>query len=137
MNIELLTNYANLMKEKKDLDAQARIIKGEIAHIEDAVQEQFINNGVDSLKVNGQTLYLHQQLWASPKKRDGDSTDSAYERACKKLSEIGLDDFVNPRFSTQSLSAFVRERSSDGEPLPDGFEDVISVTEKISVRVRN
>lgn len=129
MDTERLKRFTELEHRRRELKDEADRVNKEIAVLEEGILKDFEEAGMNSCRVNGLTVFLHAQTWA--KARDGD-----YARACRALEAEGLGDMVQPRFNTNTLSAWVRERQAGGEELPEGLKDSIEVSEVFSVRTR-
>lgn len=130
MTPERLEQYISLTARKRELEADLNAIRDALSALEAALLEEFLALGAQAVKsASGVTVYLHRQLWANP-------TDGDYDRACQALIAAGLGELVQPRFNTNTLSAWCRERDRAGEELPPSFRDAINVTERVSVRVR-
>lgn len=138
--MDKLARFVEIEKEIRDLKARLDTLTNERSELEEVLLRQFEESGVNSMRINGMTVYPMRQLWAGA--RDGD-----YERACQALRDAGLSDYVHERFNVQSLSAYVREQAKtllgpEAGPdeiigvLPEPLRDAISVTEKFSLRTR-
>ena len=127
---EIIERYVRLTEQRRRLDAWLDRVKDQLTALEDAVLEEMIEGGCQSVKAaGGRTVYLHRQFWANPVEGD-------YQRASAALRAAGLSDMVLLRFDTKNLSAWCRERNAAGEPLPSSFDGAIKVSEQVSVRVR-
>ena len=126
---KLLKRFVQLEKRRRELESQLKEAKAESGHLEAMLLEKFAESGIASIKVDGLTVYLHRQLWAGP-------IDGNYIAACEALQAVGLGDMVEPRFNTNTLSAWVRERDKEGEALPPTLSEAIKVTEQFSIRTR-
>lgn len=135
-----IQRFIELENAKKEAEALLDGIKEEIASLDLDLQQEFIEAGVQSVRCNGRTVYLHRQFWAG-------MVDGDRPRAVTALRTAGMDDYVFETFNTQSLSAYVRERVKSGQEdgqlvedvymlLPDSFRGAINVTEKINIRSR-
>jgi hypothetical protein len=124
-----LRHYVELEKERRDHESRLNSIKESIAQIEDDLLKDFEKDGISKATVDGLTIYIHRQLWASAK-------DGNYEQACEALRKCGMGEYVQERFNTNSLSAFVRESERNQESLPKDLADAITVAEKFSLRTR-
>lgn len=130
--MELIKSVAlliDLTQKKRNLEAELDNIKEEIRAVEQPLVEEFAENGLSSLNVNGYTAYLHNQLWA--KVEDGRMEDFT-------VSELG--ELVKPTVNAQSLSAAIRELPKDnsGMPiLPKNLIGVVKVSEIHSIRIRS
>ena len=134
-----LQRFVELEKQKKETENQLDSIKDELAALDADLQQEFIEAGIQSIRCNGRTVYIHRQFWAG-------MVDGDRPRAMAALRAAGLNDYVFETFNTQSLSAYVRERIKSGEEeqdtddvyilLPESFRGNINVTEKINIRSR-
>lgn len=125
--IDALKKILNLDDEKKRLDARIKEIRAERAVLEETLMNEFAENGINQMKVDGKTVYLTRELWASPKDKD---------QSFNYLKLIGLGDYVAETVNSNSISAFVREMEKSQEPLPDGFEDHFRVSEVFKIKTR-
>jgi hypothetical protein len=139
MDIERMNTFKILKSLKKTLEAELRQTEQEIRQMEDEIVEMMVDAGVQSINIDGATIYLHTQLWARPEREDEESdraSDADYERACEALREAGLAELVKPRFNIHSLSAVVRGMDKNGEPIPEQFEGAIKVSRVVKPNVR-
>jgi hypothetical protein len=128
LDTKAVSRLVELVAKKRALEADVKTLSREIAEIEESLLEQFGEAGVSSIRTEGGTVSLSRQLWATCK--DGD-----YERACSALRAAGLDEFVQPRFNSNSLSAYFRELDREGRPIPAALEGAIDVAERFQLRV--
>jgi len=101
MNMEQLKEFVALEKRKRDLDSELKAIGARLDDLEQALVPQFLADGVASMKVDGRTVYIAQDIHASP------ANDRAEVIAALKASELAQ--YVSENYNTQSLRAFVRE----------------------------
>lgn len=127
--MDRIAYFADLKAHKATLEAELRHVEEEIAKVEPSLLDWYAENGTQSIKANGATVYLHRQLWARPAEGD-------WGRAVRAAKAAGLSDLVQERFNLNTMSAWVREREAAGESLPASFEGAISVAEEFSLRVR-
>jgi hypothetical protein len=101
VNLEQLKEFVCLENRKKELDAEQKQVKQQLDDLEDALVPQFIQNGIQKMTVDGRTVSLVHDIYASP----------LYDRddvvAALKQSELGQ--YVAENYNTNSLTAFVRE----------------------------
>lgn len=105
MNIEQLKEFVCLETRKRELDSELKAIASRIDDLEDALVPQFLADGVASMKVDGRTVYIAQDIHASP------LNDRTEVIAALKSSELGQ--YVSENYNTQSLRAFVREIATE------------------------
>jgi hypothetical protein len=99
--MEQLKEFVALEKRKRDLDSELKAIGARLDDLEQALVPQFLADGVASMKVDGRTVYIAQDIHASP------LNDRAEVIAALKASELAQ--YVSENYNTQSLRAFVRE----------------------------
>jgi len=101
MNMEQLREFVALETRKRELDSELKAIAARIDDLEQALVPQFLADGVASMKVDGRTVYIAQEIHASP------ANDRAEVIAALKRSELGQ--YVSENYNTQSLRALRRE----------------------------
>jgi len=126
---EVRLRYVELRRERDEVSAQLDRIKDEMRTLEDEIKLDFERTGMESCRVNGMTIYINRQLWASAK--DGD-----HDRLCAALAGAGFGDMIKTSVNTQSLSALVREHDAAGDDLPGALKEAVEVAEVFSVRTR-
>ena len=109
MDMTQLKEYVALEGEKKDLDAKLKTIAQKLDDLEAAIVPQMIADGVQSMKVDGRTIYLSNDIYAGP--RDGDK--ASVIDALKAADDTAA--FVAENYSPQTLKSFVRELAKDVE----------------------
>lgn len=134
-------DLAELDKYKSQLKDALSKLKEHRKKYEKNLMKEMSEKGVNSIKVNGRTIYFHNQYWASYIENKQD--------AVQALKEAGLDSYVNETYNTHSLSAYFRERiqekeEEEGEPvmdpeevMPPELKDKIEITERTQLRSRS
>ena len=105
MNMEQLKEFVALEKRKRDLDAELKAVAARLDDLEQALVPQFVTDGVASMKLDGYTVYLAQDVYASP------LNGRSQVIAALKASELAQ--YVSENYNTQSLKAFVRELAEE------------------------
>ena len=133
MDMKKARRCAELIARKRAVENELRSIKDEINELEPSLIQELIEDQVDRLPIkvgdDRVTLYIHRQLWVRPK--DGDK-----DAVIQTLKRCGLSDFVSEGYNTNSLSAYVRERIGNGQPLQPTLAEVVRVDESVSIRGR-
>ncbi len=101
MNMDQLKEFVCLETRKRELDSELKALAARIDDLEQVLVPQFLADGVASMKVDGRTVYIAQDIQASP------LNDRAEVIAALKQSELGQ--YVSENYNSQSLRAFVRE----------------------------
>lgn len=130
MDLDKLRDFVRIKRRIAELDSQLRSAKDEADRLQESLLEEYAQEGIPSITIDGMTVYMHRSIWASP--AEGISND----RFVGTLKSVGLDHFVKETYSSQTLSAYVRELMKEEESLPEELEEAIRVTEKYSLRTR-
>jgi len=101
MRMEQLKEFVALENRKKELDSELKAIAAKLDDLEQALVPQFLQDGVQSMQIDGRVVYLAQDIYPSP------ASDRSAVVDALKQSELGQ--YVSENFNTQSLRAFVRE----------------------------
>lgn len=137
MNTGKVHEFVLLTREKRQLEAQLNSVKQSLEELEAELLDQMMDSGIQNMKTPFGTIYLHSQVWASyPKNDDG---EPQYQDANEALKEAGLGTFVNERFNSNTLSAWVRELPRDDMEnpiLPEQLKGKLDVATKWGVRAR-
>lgn len=132
MQTDRLREYADLRTEIKELEAKVKELRKTAENIEGQLLNDFANEGVQRMTVDGKTLYLRREVWAR-RHTDVDSTDMAQAL----MGSERFADLVSPSVNMQSLSARVREYVQEEEDLPPEVERVVRVDEVFRLGVRS
>lgn len=119
-----------LQREKQQIKDREKAINADIASLDEHVIKHLTESGIDSIKIDGTTLYTRNEIRAS-------TINKNYEGACKALREAGMDELIDERFNANSLSAAVRTMIDEGQEIPASFEGVIKVSENVVVGLRS
>ena len=129
-----LREFVRLTTEKRDLETQLKDRKARLDALEPAVTEQFQQGGIQSINVDGYTVYLNRSLFAGPKDGNKDGLIAALKSCPEDWSFL-----VQENFNGNSLKARVREcdLGQDNLPvLPEALKDVLQVYEEFSIGAR-
>jgi hypothetical protein len=105
MNVAQLKEFVCLETRKRELDSELKAIAARIDDLEQALLPQFLSDGIASMKVDGRTVYIAQDIQASP------ANDRVEVIGALKESELGQ--YVSENYNPQSLRAFVRELAEE------------------------
>jgi len=135
---ELFHKYIDLMDQKAAIKQAEKDIKEELAMVEAQLLEQFEDMGMSQIKTKAQpgrpsrTVHLHRMVTASV-------VGGKTPELCSAMKAIGMGALVKETVNHQTLGSWARdqERDKDDLPiLPPELAGIVSVFEKISVRVR-
>ena len=130
MDADVVRRYTTLRQRERERKAEAGALKEEADALEQEILEQFAAEGIDSVRIDGKTVYLHRTLWARTEK------DVDREAVCGALQEIGLGHFVSETYNANTLSAWMRDLDREGEELPTELKGLVKGEEVYQVRVR-
>lgn len=119
----------HLLALRQDKEAHENALKGinaEIDTIQARILDRWVDDGVDSMRVDGKTVSLRRSVYAKVLDR---------EHIAEALREAGLESMLTP--NTNTLSAWLREREEREEPLPPSLEGIVGTYERFSLSVRN
>lgn len=133
MNLEVFRQYLTLKQEKSDLEQQLDTVKERMQFFQDLIMDELVENGVDSVRVDGKNVYPKRQLYAS-----ATVLTPEFKQA---LGEAGGTDLIQETVNGQRLSSFVREFMRDNDipeitGLPDWMKNGMNITEKVTLGVR-
>lgn len=124
---ELAKEYLKLRNYRMELEKQAAEVKKEELLAEERALNQFFEDEISSMRVNGETVYTRKDLFAT----------------CNDPEQLAVTEWgwlVEDRVNAQRLSAAVRERpeNEQGNPvLPSDIpEGCITVIKKYRLGVR-
>ena len=124
-------SFKKLAERKRELEASLREVKKQMAAEQEPLLDELAESGLRSAKLeDGSTIYIHRSVFVGAK-------DTDYDRACDAFADAGMGEFVQRRFNVNTVSAWYREATADGESIPSALEDVLDVNERVSLRVRS
>lgn len=139
-----LDEFVRLTHAKKDLEAQLRLIKDQLAPLEKTLLDEFSAEGVNGKRhaATGKLVSITRQIWA----RAAGGDKAAAAEALKRCPDTAA--FVEPSFNVNSLSAYFREKARDaeaaGQPvldpaelLPAELHGAIDLTDDFKLSVRS
>jgi predicted nuclease with TOPRIM domain len=108
LNTAELKEFVALEGEKSDLKTRLKAIESRLGELDESLTKQFIEDGIQSTRIDGRTVYLHRDIYASAK--DGDK-----EAVIVALKECDLSQYVREDYNANLLKAFVREMVHEAE----------------------
>lgn len=118
MKMDQLKEFVALENRKKELDSELKSIAVRLDDLEQALVPQFLEDGVQSMRIDGRVVYIAQDIYPSP------ASDRAAVVEALKQSELGQ--YVSENFNTQSLKAFVREVAEEVRLKCDQQEQMLT-----------
>lgn len=108
MNTAELKEFVALEKEKATLKARLKVIESRLTELDESIAAQFVSDGVQSMRIDGRTVYLHRDIYASAK-------DGARDAVVAALRDCDLGQYVKEDYNANSLTAYVREMVREAE----------------------
>lgn len=132
MNLAGVKKYLAISRKRKQIEEQLEAVKIEMRQWEQTAIERFCQAGVQSINVNGSTVWLGRKIVV--RALDGDR-----DRLCEALRTAGLIDYIDtaPRFNTLSVEAWVKEQMDAGQEIPAAVAAALKVDEIFFLRVKN
>lgn len=127
-----LREYVEKDRRKRELTTELAAAHARLLVLEEYLKHQFAEMGQSSAKVDGTTVFLRADLYASAVDHD---TDGLY----RGLREAGYGDAVKETVNHQTLQSIVREwpRGEDGHiQIPEPLEGKIKVSTVYRIRTR-
>lgn len=112
--------------EIKEAEALVASIKARRQIVEEQLLEQFAETGTSSVRVNGRTVSMRRDLYS--KILDAERLNDA-------LREAGFGDLVEEKVNSMRLAALVREFDRGDVECPAELAEVVTASEKFSIRV--
>jgi hypothetical protein len=143
MNTELVREWMLLDERKRQLKAELEDVEEQITQKIDAVTDEFVNSGVNNIRIDGRTVYVACDRWPKVK---GDKP-----ALVAAMKANGLGDFVKEDFNTQSLrgvmNEWIRTRMDELTPderavfdvndaIPEALRESLGVSEVYSIKSR-
>lgn len=139
---DLVNQFIELDRRKKQADDDLEAIKEEMAQLEPQIMERFENAGMQSMKSkSGVVLYIRRQLFAG-------AAEGATVLLTESLKSAGLGDLVKEAVNAQRLSSWVTEFEAEHfngtkvrpddlvQAMPPELRDSLKVIEKYSLRTK-
>ena len=118
-----------------EVDGEIKALKTKLKELEDekeklteAILDAWLEAGVDSMRVDGATVYCHTRTFAL--------LPQGSEAAIDVLKSGEYSDVVQETVNLNTLSALVRELNEINGTLPPEWEGVIGAGGDMSIRVR-
>lgn len=126
---ELADKLLELREEKDRLKELTKQNNEEIDRVEQELAEEMRVNEIDNFKRSGRTFYPIVKTWASPQRG---RREAVYEW----MKENGYGDLVTETVHAQRFNSMINEMIEDDGTIPDDLENLINVTERVTIGVR-
>lgn len=108
MNTAELKEFVALEDEEDALKATLKVIGTRLAELSESLTQQFVQDGIQSTRIDRRTVYLRRDIYASAK-------DGNKEAVVAALKACNLGQYVKEDYNANSLKAYVREMVREAE----------------------
>lgn len=115
--MEILRKTVALALKISDLKDELKMLELEYADAQEKALEYMSEEGIQRINVDGRTLYIHEQMWAS-------AEDGMSEQLVQHFLDHGQMEMVS--VGSQRLSGYVRELYKEWETPGEAVEDTIT-----------
>ena len=130
---DLTNRMIELHREKRDLKTRTDNNAAEIKLLEPVISERYAAQQIQQQKtMNGETVYLQQELWASLVRDENGDLEAAHQA----LREHGLAWLVQDNVNGQKLSSWVREQEKQETEIPEDLLPYLKISKPYRVKVR-
>jgi hypothetical protein len=105
MDSEKAKEYVCLERRKDSLAAELKQVDQDLKTLERVVVDEMVNAGFQKIEVDGRTLKLVPDIYASP-------VEDRWA-VVEALKEAGLDQFIPQNYNDSQLRAFVKETAGE------------------------
>lgn len=125
--MEKVKRIIEIKKQLDELDAQTKKLKAEFDALEPEVITYLEQEGLDRVTLDGRTVSIRRQLWASVNKENPFALDI--------LRDNGLEGFIEEKVNSQRISGYIREFEKNGQEIPEWCKEALNLTEKFNVSI--
>ncbi len=108
MDNRLLKRYVSLEKRRRRLEAELRTLKVSLEDLQEPVLVSMNKANMSSLHLNGLTVYIERKIWLR-------IPQGGQLAAVAALKSAGMTEYVEEKFNSNSISAYLREAESNHE----------------------
>lgn len=132
MDMTLISRWNELKDRKDELADELKEVKAQLAGSEEQILSEFVEEGIQNVKVNGKTVYIHRQVWAAKEE------DVSPEEIQAAFDAAGLSEFVTGIYHSSQVSSWLRELEQDDGSfdLPEPLVGIITGVPSYSIRRR-
>lgn len=116
LNLERLRSFIAAANKKAELEAALKVVKKEMADLEPAILDQFIEAGMQNTKVDGRVVYIQNDIFASPAAgEDDEEGGDTRAKVAEALAQTEYAPLAKLNYNAQSLNAAIREIAREVE----------------------
>lgn len=117
--------WLTLQDRRLALEAEIKEVTAAQERLRELIVDRWSVEGLSSMKIDGRTVWLARKAYARVLDR---------ARVKEVLEAEGLGGMLT--VNTNQISAWIREREAEGEPLPPSFSGVVEVFERFAIGAR-
>lgn len=126
----LLSDFVELEKKRRDLEAELDDCKKQIAKLQEPLTEHFAASNMQNCKAGGLTVFLKTTKYVNKR------SDVETAEICAVLESLGLGYMVSEGYSASSLKSRVNEYLENDEPVPDPLASLLKIGEVTKLATR-
>ena len=127
--VKLVREYLRKSRRRREIQEEADALQQDLTLMQDQILNYYMRTGHQKQRIDGGTVYLRRDLYASPIP----GADGSHEQAIKALQAAGLGHLVQTKVNTQDLAAHVRDLETRDLELPPELEPHVRVSEVYKV----
>jgi hypothetical protein len=128
-----MRHYAKLANHRRDLEADLKSVKEQMAGMEQSLIEEMSLNGIENMRVEGLVIYPTVETHVSKK---SDESGATIEVLCETLRQCGLGYMVKDGYSASSLKSKIREWRSEGIEIPPALAGLLNCVDIVTLTTR-
>jgi len=125
-----LARFVEIERRRREIEEEDKRLAKEAAALQDQLLNDWADRGQQSATVAGFTIYIAHEFYCS---KHGDVPMPV---VCEILAASGLGGMVAPAYNAQSLKAWIKERVTAGEEIPEELKAAMSYGEVPRLRTR-
>ncbi len=115
--------FTSIELARRELEDMVKVVKKEAEQVGETLLEKMGENGIDSMRANGLTIYKNTQRYV---RKDAETST---EELCKLLKDEGWGHMVADSYSAASLKAQILAAIKENEQVPDKILERLNITE--------
>lgn len=130
MNLEPFKEFAELTRQKKEIEGELKPIKARIGELSETLVSIMIEEQVPKMEVDGFTLSMRTETYVGIT----NEVDNATRQLSDLLIEHGFDSIVKP--GTRDLKSLVKSFSDEGEEVPEWLSPLLKTSTETKLSAR-
>lgn len=132
--LEEAKRFVQLSGKKADLKFKLGVVEKELEEMQEGLSNRFAEGGVSKITVDGATLYVKKDTFASLKVPDGSTPDKVRLDVVHLLESMGHERMIT--YNHQSMKALVKELQDEDGELPPPLGTYVKADSRYRVAAR-